>query len=308
LIVRLLREPLLQFLALGAMLFALYGLTGKRSAEAPEKIVVSAERVANLGDGFARTWRRLPNQQELQGLIEDYIRDEVFYREGRAAGLDRDDVIIRRRVRQKMEFVADEMSVPEPSDEQLAAYLASNPERFRAEDQLTFHQVFLSATRRANTIDSDSKQVASILARAGAAADATELGDPFLLGDEFRDVSPSKVTSIFGESFAKHISVMERGSWQGPFLRASGSISSSSANGSWETCRRSMPSGRSSSASGRTRAVWRPNKSFMPRFGAATKSWSRSPRQKRRRPPADESLPLDLCCCRGAAGATRTLG
>ena len=215
-IVRLLREPLLQFLALGAMLFALYGLAGKRSAEAPEKIVVSASRVANLGDGFARTWRRLPNEQELQGLIEDYIRDEVFYREGRAAGLDRDDVIIRRRVRQKMEFLADDMSVPEPSDEQLAAYLASNPERFRAEDQLTFHQVFLSATRRANTIDRDSKQIASILARADGAVDATVLGDPFLLGEEFRNVSPSKVTSIFGESFAKQISVMEKGRWQGP--------------------------------------------------------------------------------------------
>jgi hypothetical protein len=216
LIARLLREPLLQFLALGAVLFALHGLVGKRSADAPEKIIVSASRVANLGDGFARTWRRSPSEQELQGLIEDYIRDEVFYREGRAAGLDRDDVIIRRRVRQKMEFLAEDMSVPEPSDEQLAAYLASNSERFRAEDQFTFHQVFLSATRRANTIESDSKQVASILARVDGAVDATVLGDPFLLGEEFRNVSPSKVTSIFGESFAKQISVMEKGRWQGP--------------------------------------------------------------------------------------------
>jgi PPIC-type PPIASE domain len=222
LIVRLLREPLLQFLVLGAMLFALYGLAGKRSAEAPEKIVVSASRVANLGDGFARTWQRLPNEQELHGLIEDYVRDEVFYREGRAAGMDRDDVIIRRRVRQKMEFLADEMSVPEPSDEQLAAYLASNVERFRVEDQLTFHQVFLSATRRANTIDSDSKQLASILARDDGTVDATVLGDPFLLGGEFRDVSPSKVTSIFGESFAKQISVMENGRWQGPISSSFG--------------------------------------------------------------------------------------
>ena len=95
-------------------------------------------------DGFARTWRRPPSEQELQDLIEDYIRDEVFYREGRAAGLDRDDVVIRRRVRQKMEFLAEDMSVPEPNDEQLAAYLAANPERFRAEDHLTFRHVFLS--------------------------------------------------------------------------------------------------------------------------------------------------------------------
>jgi hypothetical protein len=198
------------------MLFALYGFVGKRSADAPERIVVSASRIANLGDGFARTWRRPPSEPELQGLIEDYIRDEVFYREGRAAGLDRDDTVIRRRVRQKMEFLVEDMSVPEPNDEQLAAYLASNPERFRAEDHLTFRQVFLSATRRPNTIDSDSKQVASILARADGTVDATALGDPFLLGEEFRGVSATKVTNLFGESFAKRILAMEKGRWQGP--------------------------------------------------------------------------------------------
>lgn len=215
-IARLLKEPLIQFLALGTMLFALYGLVGKRSTEAPDKIVVSASRIANLGDGFARTWRRPPSEQELQGLIEDYIRDEVFYREGRAAGLDRDDVVIRRRVRQKMEFLAEDMSGSEPSDEQLAAYLGSNPERFRAEDSLTFRHIFLSATRRANTIESDTKQVASVLDRADAAVDAIALGDPFLLGEEFRSVSASKVTSIFGEGFAKRISAMDKGLWQGP--------------------------------------------------------------------------------------------
>jgi hypothetical protein len=196
------------------MLFALNSFVGKRSAEAPEKIVVSASRIANLGDGFARTWRRLPSEQELQGLIEDYIRDEVFYREGRAAGLDRDDVVIRRRVRQKMEFLAEDL--PEPSDEQLKAYLASNPERFRSDDQITFRQVFLSATRRPNTIESDSKRVASVLSSGDAAVDTTAIGDPFLLGDEFHNVSATKVTNQFGESFAKGVFAMDKGRWQGP--------------------------------------------------------------------------------------------
>ena len=115
-----------------------------------------------------------------------------------------------------MEFLAHDMSAPGPSDEQLAAYLASNPERFRGEDQITFHQVFLSATRRANTIESDSKQVGSVLARADGALDVTALGDPFLLGEEFRGVSPSKLTSIFGEDFSKRIAAMETGRWRGP--------------------------------------------------------------------------------------------
>jgi hypothetical protein len=218
----LLREPLLQFLVLGAALFGLFHLVDRKKAETPTRIVISSARVANLADGFARTWQRPPSKEELQGLVDDYIRDEVFYREGRAAGLDRDDMIIRRRVRQKMEFLAEDMSVPEPTEEQLAAYLASNPERFRTEDHLTFHQVFLSATRRADTIDSDSKHVANILARADAAVEATSLGDPFLLGEEFHAVSKSDVASIFGDAFAKRIFVMEQGRWQGPISSSFG--------------------------------------------------------------------------------------
>jgi parvulin-like peptidyl-prolyl cis-trans isomerase-like protein len=218
----LLREPLLQFLVLGAILFGLFHLVDREKAEAPARIVISSARIANLADGFARTWRRPPSKEELQGLVDDYIRDEVFYREGRAAGLDRDDVIIRRRVRQKMEFLAEDMSAPEPGEEQLAAYLKANPERFRTQDRLTFQQVFLSAARRGRAIDDDSKQVANALDRAEAAVDKTALGDPFLLGEEFQAVSQSEVASLFGESFAKQISVMEPGRWQGPISSSFG--------------------------------------------------------------------------------------
>ena len=218
----LLRDPLLQFLVLGAALFGLFQLVDKRKTETPGRIVITSTRTANLADGFARTWQRPPSKEELQGLVEDYIRDEVFYREGRAAGLDRDDVIIRRRVRQKMEFFAEDMSAVEPSEEQLAAYLESNSQRFKTEDHLTFHQVFLSATRRERTIDSDSERVANALARASAAADTTALGDPFLLGEEFRAVSQKDVAGIFGDGFAKRISVMEQGRWQGPIASSFG--------------------------------------------------------------------------------------
>ena len=182
----LLREPLLQFIVLGAALFGVFHLVDRKKAEAPDRIVISSARIATLADGFVRTWRRPPGQEELQGLIDDYIRDEVFYREGRAAGLDRDDVIIRRRVRQKMEFLAEDISAPEPSEDELAAFLKSNPERFRTEDRLTFRQVFLSATHHANTMDSDSKRIASELARGPADVDTAVLGDPFLLGEEFQ--------------------------------------------------------------------------------------------------------------------------
>jgi hypothetical protein len=212
----LLKEPLFQFLVLGAALFGLFHLVGNRKADAPERIVVSSARIDNLADGFARTWRRPPGKEELQGLVDDYIRDEVFYREGRAAGLDRDDVIIRRRVRQKMEFFAEDASVPEPSEAQLAAYLEVNPERFKTEDRLTFRHVFLSATRRGAAIDRDSQQVSNTLVLSAGAADVAAIGDPFLLGEEFHALSPSEVAAIFGDVFARRMSVMEQGRWQGP--------------------------------------------------------------------------------------------
>ena len=207
---------MLHFLVLGVALFGLFGMIGKKDVEGPTKIIISTSRVATLADRFARTWRRPPTEQELQGLVEDYIREEVFYREGRAAGLDRDDFVIRRRVRQKMEFLAEDMAAAEPSDEQLTAYLASNPERFRTEDRLTFHHVFLSATRRGSALDGDAKQIADTLARTSAPVDTATIGDPFLLGEAFHEMSLSDAARTFGEGFAKQLSAVEPGRWQGP--------------------------------------------------------------------------------------------
>jgi len=221
-VTRLLREPLLHFLVLGAALFGLFGLVGKKDAEAPATIVISAERVTNLANRFARTWRRPPTAQELHGLVEDEIRDEVFYREGKAAGLDRDDFLIRRRVRQKMEFLAEDIAAADPSDDQLSAYLASNPERFRTEDRLTFQHVFLSASRRGSALDGAVKQIAATLVSANGTADAAAIGDPFLLGETFRQMPESDVARTFGEGFARQLGTAELGRWQGPVVSSFG--------------------------------------------------------------------------------------
>ena len=207
---------------LGTALFGVFHFVDKEKTDAPARIVISSDRIANLADGFARTWRRLPSKDELQGLIDDYIRDEVFYREGRVAGLDRDDIIIRRRVRQKMEFFAEDISAQDPSEEQLTAYLKANSERFKTEDRFTFRQIFLSETRRALTIDSDTKHVGSVLAEADASADTSTLGDPFVLGEEFHALSQSALAEIFGDSFAKGIFALEQGRWQGPLSSSFG--------------------------------------------------------------------------------------
>jgi hypothetical protein len=211
---RMLKEPLFQFLMLGTVLFGAYSLFGESEAEAPERIVVKAAQIANLEQGFARTWQRPPTEQELDGLIQDHIRDEVYYREAQLLGLDRDDIVIRRRLRQKMEFFAEEMAAAEPSEGELSAYLAAHPGQFRSEDSVTFRHAFLSASR-GDSLRGDMQQVAAQLT--SAKGDGAILpGDAFLLGESFRRMSRSEAGRTFGEQFAVKLFALEPGSWQGP--------------------------------------------------------------------------------------------
>ena len=213
----LLREPLFQFLVLGTALFGLFHFVDSRKAEAPERIVVSSARIANLADGFARTWQRPPGSEELQGLVDDYIRDEVFYREGRAAGLDRDDVIIRRRVRQKMEFFAEDASIPEPTERPACGLSSVRPGALQDRGSC---YVPTGVPERDPARGAPSTATAKQLAeRPGARGRGG--------GHDARSAIPScsgrisrpyrkRVAGVFGDGFAKRLSVIEPGHWQGP--------------------------------------------------------------------------------------------
>jgi len=130
---RLLREPLVHFLLIGTALFLAFDLAGKRDDGAPGTIVITREQLASLASGFTRTWQRPPTDEEMEGLIQNRLREEVFCREALALGLDKDDAVIRRRLRQKMEFVSEDLAAQgEPTDAELGAYLKEHPNEFRA--------------------------------------------------------------------------------------------------------------------------------------------------------------------------------
>ena len=117
---KILREPLLHFLLLGAAIFGAYRLLSDARATQPGNIVVTQGRIEALVAAFTRTWQRPPTASEREGLIRDYIREEVYVREAIALGLDQDDMVIRRRLRQKLEFVSEDLTAPaEPTDGQL---------------------------------------------------------------------------------------------------------------------------------------------------------------------------------------------
>lgn len=141
---RLLREPLLHFLLLGGLLFAVYAWIGERDTP-NATIVVDQGRVAALSAQFERLWHRAPTSTELQGLIDAWVREEILYREGLAAGVDRNDDIVRRRVVQKMRFLAETAVARVPTEAELEAWWRAHPQDYRVPPTYTLQQEYLDA-------------------------------------------------------------------------------------------------------------------------------------------------------------------
>jgi hypothetical protein len=212
-----LREPLLHFLLIGAALFALYHFLNQGGTGAPREIVVSEARIEALAENFAKTWMRPPTAEELKGLIDDYVAEEVYYREAIAMGLDRDDTVIRRRLRQKMEFISEDVtSAVQPTDEQLQAYLEKHPEKFLQPPRLSFQQVFFSADRRGEAARRDAEKLLAELGAGRGPAVPTEGGDPTLLPPAMESASPQDITNTFGSEFASAVESAPVGQWSGP--------------------------------------------------------------------------------------------
>ncbi len=213
---RLVREPLLHFLLLALLIFAVYSRVS-RPGEASGHIVVTQGQIASMSEAFSRTWQRPPTHDELEGLIRDRVQEEVYYREAIALGLDRDDTVVRRRLRQKMEFISDDVGQHlEPTDQQLRAYLDAHQGAFRLERRFTFSHVYLDPARHGENLSRDTAQLLARLKQAGGRADVSELGDSFLLEHTFEAVPSSEVAKQFGENFAATLGELPPGEWRGP--------------------------------------------------------------------------------------------
>ena len=215
---KILKEPLLRFLAIGALLFVLFELAGNQNREPVDEIVITPGRIQSLAGAFAKTMQRPPSPAELNGMIEEFVQEEIFYREALALGLDRDDPIVRRRMRQKLEFLAENVAdLQQPSDAELQEYLEEHVEYFRQEAVVSFQHVFLNPESRGEQVEHDGEVVLKKLQSETVMSDA-ELGDRFMLGYVFREAPDSKVKELFGDAFAKRLSQLPAGEWSGPVV------------------------------------------------------------------------------------------
>jgi hypothetical protein len=212
-----LKEPLLHFFILGAAIFAAYQLVGKGAAVTPDSIVVTPGKIENLAALFQRTWQRPPAREELDGLIQDYVREEVLYREGMAMGLDQDDTVIRRRIRQKMDFIVEDMTAQaDPGDEQLQKYLQQHADQFRVPPQFSFQQIYLNPEKHGNALLQDAEKLLAGLQQTPDSSDPATLGDSIMLEPAYQQLALQQVSRLFGEDFATALDGLPAGSWQGP--------------------------------------------------------------------------------------------
>jgi hypothetical protein len=209
------REPLVHFLLIGAALFLLFEWGG--GGEGDRRIVITRGQIEHLAQSFEVVWLRPPTDEELQGLVDDYVREEVAIREAIAMGLDRDDTVIRRRLRQKLEFlVEDSLDTHPPTDEDLSFWLEKHAESFRGEPRISFRQVYVSRDERGEGAEAFARETLRVLTRAGGAASIDALGDPLGIPREVALSPRSDVGRIFGEVFASKVFALPPGRWSGP--------------------------------------------------------------------------------------------
>jgi hypothetical protein len=220
-----LREPLLHFLLIGAAIYLLYGAFAESQPEADGKtIVVSAAEVEWMQTSWQKRWNRPPTPDELDGLIQQYIRETVLYREALTMGLNKHDQVIRRRLAMKLEFLAkDLVALTPPTDEELVAYFDAHQDRYQEPVLYTFTQIFFDPDKRGNATLEDAEAIkATLMARGDAIEDAGALGDDFMLQSYYPEKDPLEIQKLFGSGFAASLMDLTPGQWHGPVLSGYG--------------------------------------------------------------------------------------
>jgi hypothetical protein len=217
---RLFREPLLHFALLGAAIFGGYRLIAPRVADASE-IVITSDRIASISAQFSASHGgRPPREEELRAAVDACVRDEMLYREGLALGLDRDDPVVRNRIRQKADLLSEDALTSEPRDGDLAAYLAAHQAEFDIPGRVSFQQIYIDPGRHPGenltTIVTSIRQALTLGKQPGT------LGDRTLLPATMTEALPNEVEAAFGNDFTRQLAAIDGEVWRGPLTTSYG--------------------------------------------------------------------------------------
>jgi len=210
---RIIREPLFQFLTIGALLFFLYGLISTEKSR--NEIVVDTNLINELAAKWELKRNRQPSLQELKGLVKQYIEQEVLYREALAMNLDHNDEIVKRRLAQKMEFLSDGLAESlQPTEEMLITYYEENRENYKKLPIYTLEQVYFSEVKRVNVFEDAKSALKS--------ENPEELGDNISLSSQYKNISALRIARDYGSAFATALDSLPIGEWTGPIYSGFG--------------------------------------------------------------------------------------
>jgi hypothetical protein len=213
---RVLREPLVHFLGLGLLVFLAWGWIGEDLEESNE-IVVSRGQQTRLIETFERTWGRPPTRDEFSGLIDEYLREELAYREGSLRELDRNDTVIRRRLRQKLELLAEDLAtIVPPTPAEIEAGFAANAESYRSEPSYSLEQVVFSPDLRGASAEMDARDLLARLESGEPVEPEALVGDSGVLPRRLAAAGELEITATFGDAFAAQLAELPPGRWSGP--------------------------------------------------------------------------------------------
>ena len=217
---RWLGEPLLHFLILGVALFAMsaYLNRGLGGGASSTQIALTLDSLRQLEMSFEAQWQRPPTAEEFSRLVENKVQEEVLYREALTMGLDKDDTIVKRRMAQKVQFLAEDVAAAhEPTTDALKSWFEQNPAKFALPSRFSFRHLYFSPDRRgARAREDATKALAQLAGQPEDAELAASLADPFMFQDYYRDRAPDYLGKEFGPQFTRAVEQLSPGAWQGP--------------------------------------------------------------------------------------------
>jgi peptidyl-prolyl cis-trans isomerase C len=211
-------DPFVHFLAIGVALLTLYGLVAPPRPRAPDfQIELTSDDVRQIQVAWTAKWKRPPTSAEMQGLVDEKVREEVLYREALSMGLEQDDTIVKRRLAQKLEFLTEDIAaIRDPTAAELEAWFASNAAQFATPGRVTFRHIYFSPDKRGANASADASATLAQLSQAHATADVTGYGDVFSDRDYYADRTPDQLAAQFGSQFPKALDGLQPGRWRGP--------------------------------------------------------------------------------------------
>jgi peptidyl-prolyl cis-trans isomerase C len=217
---RFLSEPLLHFLVVGAVLFGVYHIANydPQAAVDTQKIELTKDDVRQLAVTWLAQGRPAPTPDQLRSLVDQKITEEILFREAVALGLDRDDQIIKRRLAQKMDFLAADLAaLDEPGTAELMAWYSKNSHRFALPPHLSFRHLYFSTDKRGSGArDAAAAALGRIKGKPADSPEVASMADPFMFRNYYGDGTPEQMAKEFGPEFAATLFELEPGSWQGP--------------------------------------------------------------------------------------------